>query len=242
MTAIKIKGLTKAYRDIVAVDNLTLEIADNELIGLLGVNGAGKTTLIKMLAGLLKPTSGDAFIFGKSILSSPALIKSVIGYSTQETAVAKNLTVRENLTFYGGLYGLSRGETEDRANLLIKTFSLEEVENKRVSKLSGGYKRKVSIALALLSRPKILFLDEPTLGLDVLARRELWRIINLIKKDTTIILTTHYLEEAYALCDRVAVMAEGRLLDVDTADSLIKKTGAATFEDAFIKIVKGARL
>ena len=242
MTAIKIKGLTKAYRDIVAVDNLTLEIADNELIGLLGVNGAGKTTLIKMLAGLLKPTSGDAFIFGKSILSSPALIKSVIGYSTQETAVAKNLTVRENLTFYGGLYGLSRGETEDRANLLIKTFSLEEVENKRVSKLSGGYKRKVSIALALISRPKILFLDEPTLGLDVLARRELWRIINLIKKDTTIILTTHYLEEAYALCDRVAVMAGGRLLDVDTADSLIKKTGAATFEDAFIKIVKGARL
>lgn len=242
MTAIKIKDLTKAYRDIVAVDNLTLEIADNELIGLLGVNGAGKTTLIKMLAGLLKPTSGDAFIFGKSILSSPALIKSVIGYSTQETAVAKNLTVRENLTFYGGLYGLSRGETEDRANLLIKTFSLEEVENKRVSKLSGGYKRKVSIALALISRPKILFLDEPTLGLDVLARRELWRIINLIKKDTTIILTTHYLEEAYALCDRVAVMAGGRLLDVDTADSLIKKTGAATFEDAFIKIVKGARL
>lgn len=242
MTAIKIKGLTKAYRDIVAVDNLTLEIADNELIGLLGVNGAGKTTLIKMLAGLLKPTSGDAFIFGKSILSSPALIKSVIGYSTQETAVAKNLTVRENLTFYGGLYGLSRSETEDRASLLIKTFSLEEVENKRVSKLSGGYKRKVSIALALLSRPKILFLDEPTLGLDVLARRELWRIINLIKKDTTIILTTHYLEEAYALCDRVAVMAEGRLLDVDTADSLIKKTGAATFEDAFIKIVKGAHL
>lgn len=242
MTAIKIKGLTKAYRDIVAVDNLTLEIADNELIGLLGVNGAGKTTLIKMLAGLLKPTSGDAFIFGKSILSSPALIKSVIGYSTQETAVAKNLTVRENLTFYGGLYGLSRSETEDRASLLIKTFSLEEVENKRVSKLSGGYKRKVSIALALISRPKILFLDEPTLGLDVLARRELWRIINLIKKDTTIILTTHYLEEAYALCDRVAVMAEGRLLDVDTADSLIKKTGSATFEDAFIKIVKGARL
>ena len=242
MTAIKIKDLTKAYRDIVAVDNLTLEIADNELIGLLGVNGAGKTTLIKMLAGLLKPTSGDAFIFGKSILSSPALIKSVIGYSTQETAVAKNLTVRENLTFYGGLYGLSRGETEDRANLLIKTFSLEEVENKRVSKLSGGYKRKVSIALALISRPKILFLDEPTLGLDVLARRELWRIINLIKKDTTIILTTHYLEEAYALCDRVAVMAGGRLLDVDTADSLIKKTGSATFEDAFIKIVEGARL
>ena len=242
MTAIKIKGLTKAYQDIVAVDNLTLEIADNELIGLLGVNGAGKTTLIKMLAGLLKPTSGDAFIFGKSILSSPALIKSVIGYSTQETAVAKNLTVRENLTFYGGLYGLSRSEIEDRASLLIKTFSLEEVENKRVSKLSGGYKRKVSIALALLSRPKILFLDEPTLGLDVLARRELWRIINLIKKDTTIILTTHYLEEAYALCDRVAVMAGGRLLDVDTADSLIKKTGAATFEDAFIKIVKGARL
>ncbi|MBR7135593.1 MAG: ABC transporter ATP-binding protein [Clostridia bacterium] len=242
MTAIKIKGLSKAYRDIVAVDNLTLEIADNELIGLLGVNGAGKTTLIKMLAGLLKPTSGDAFIFGKSILSSPALIKSVIGYSTQETAVAKNLTVRENLTFYGGLYGLSRSETEDRASLLIKTFSLEEVENKRVSKLSGGYKRKVSIALALISRPKILFLDEPTLGLDVLARRELWRIINLIKKDTTIILTTHYLEEAYALCDRVAVMAGGRLLDVDTADSLIKKTGAATFEDAFIKIVKGARL
>lgn len=242
MTAIKIEGLTKRYKDVTAVDNLCLEIEENELFSLLGVNGAGKTTTVKMLACLLKPTCGSAHVCGYSTAEDAEKIKAVIGYSTQETAVAKNLTVRENFEFYGSLYSLSPAEVKERTDELIKKFSLQAVENKRVGKLSGGYQRKVSVALAILSRPKVLFLDEPTLGLDVIARRELWKIIGEIKKQTTVILTTHYLEEAHALSDRVAIMAEGRLRDVDTPDGLIAKTGATSFEEAFIKIAGGGAL
>lgn len=242
MTAIKTEGLTKRYKDVTAVDNLCLEIEENELFSLLGVNGAGKTTTVKMLACLLKPTCGSARVCGYSTAEDAEKIKAVIGYSTQETAVAKNLTVRENFEFYGSLYSLSPAEVKERADELIKKFSLQAVENKRVGKLSGGYQRKVSVALAILSRPKVLFLDEPTLGLDVIARRELWKIIGEIKKQTTVILTTHYLEEAHALSDRVAIMAEGRLRAVDTPDGLIAKTGATSFEEAFIKIAGGGAL
>ncbi len=241
MKAIVIEGLTKRYRDVVAVNGLSLSIEEGELFSLLGVNGAGKTTVIKMLACLLRADEGNAYIMGHSILSEATDIKAIIGYSTQETAVAKNLTVRENLEFYGALYNLSKEEILQRTNDLIKRFSLEKVENKRVGKLSGGYQRKVSIALAIISKPKILFLDEPTLGLDVIARRELWGIIREIKKDTTVILTTHYMEEAEALSDRVAIMVEGRLLDVDTPSNLLEKTGTNNFEDAFIKIVGGGK-
>ena len=239
MKAIEIKGLTKRYSDVVAVNALSLSIEEGELFALLGVNGAGKTTVIKMLSCLLKADEGDALVMGHSILNEEGAIKSLIGYSTQETAVAKNLTVRENLEFYASLYDLGREEIAERVNALLKRFSLEKVENKRVGKLSGGYQRKVSIALAIISKPKILFLDEPTLGLDVLARRELWDIIGEIKKDTTVILTTHYLEEAYALSDRVAIMVDGSLKGVDTPRALMEKTEAATFEEAFIKIVRG---
>ncbi|MBQ8907943.1 MAG: ABC transporter ATP-binding protein [Clostridia bacterium] len=241
MNAIEIKGLTKRYKDTVAVDGVSLDIRENELFGLLGVNGAGKTTLIKMLACLLAPDGGEGTVMGLSIAKDAPRIKALIGYSTQETAVAKNLSVRENLAFYGSLYGLGREEVAKRTEALIARFSLEKVADKRVGKLSGGYQRKVSIALAIISEPKILFLDEPTLGLDVLARRELWRIIRDIQKNTTVILTTHYLEEAEALSDRVAIMVEGRLLDVDTPRGLIAKTGADSFEDAFIKTVGGGK-
>ena len=239
MKAIEIKGLTKRYADVVAVNALSLSIEEGELFALLGVNGAGKTTVIKMLSCLLKADEGDAYVMGHSILNEEAAIKALIGYSTQETAVAKNLTVRENLEFYASLYGIDREEIAERVKTLLKRFSLEGVENKRVGKLSGGYQRKVSIALAIISRPKVLFLDEPTLGLDVLARRELWQIIGEIKKETTVILTTHYLEEAYALSDRVAIMVDGVLKAVDTPRALMEHTEAVTFEDAFIKIVRG---
>lgn len=242
MTAIRIEGLTKAYKDTVAVDRLTLEIYENELFGLLGINGAGKTTTIKMLCGLLPPTDGDAYIMGHSIKSEAAAIKPLIGYSTQETAIAKNLTVKENLLFYGSLYGLSKEVLRQRTDALLDRFSLSQVAEKRVARLSGGYQRKVSIALALISEPKILFLDEPTLGLDVIARRELWKIINEIKRNTTVILTTHYLEEANALSDRVAIMANGSLRALDTPSALIAKTQTTSFEDAFIKIAGGENL
>ena len=220
MLAIKIDNLTKQYKDVLAVDSLSLQIEQNQIFGLLGVNGAGKTTTIKMLAGLLKPTSGKAFVMGYSINSESEKIKGIIGYSTQETAVAKNLTVKENLQFYGSLYNLSRQEIEQRCENLINQFGLQKVANRRVGKLSGGYQRKVSIALALISSPKILFLDEPTLGLDVIARRELWRIIEQIKNNCTIILTTHYLEEANALANKVAIMVNGKLMAVDTPQNL----------------------
>jgi len=239
MLAIKIDNLTKQYKDVLAVDSLSLQIEQNQIFGLLGVNGAGKTTTIKMLAGLLKPTSGKAFIMGYSINSESEKIKGIIGYSTQETAVAKNLTVKENLQFYGSLYNLSRQEIEQRCENLINQFGLQRVANRRVGKLSGGYQRKVSIALALISSPKILFLDEPTLGLDVIARRELWRIIEQIKNSCTIILTTHYLEEANALANKVAIMVNGKLMAVDTPQNLVQKTNSTNFEDAFIKIAGG---
>jgi ABC-2 type transport system ATP-binding protein len=239
MEIIKISDLNKTYKDVVAVANLNLEINEYELFGLLGINGAGKTTTIKMLSCLLKPTSGDAIIDNHSILTGSEYIKSIIGYSTQETAIAKNLTVKENLEFYASLYNLEKEEIKLRCDSLIKQFSLEKVLNKRVKKLSGGYQRKVSIALALISKPKILFLDEPTLGLDVIARHELWNIINELKKDTTIILTTHYLEEAESLCDRVAVMVDGKLKALDTPSNLVLNTNASNFEDAFIKIAGG---
>ena len=239
MLAIKIENLTKEYKEVLAVDRLNLQIEQNQIFGLLGINGAGKTTTIKMLACLIKPTSGDAFVMGHSISTESEKIKAIIGYSTQETAVAKNLTVKENLQFYGSLYNLNVQEIEERCERLINQFGLQKVANKRVGKLSGGYQRKVSIALALISNPQILFLDEPTLGLDVIARRELWRVIEQIKKDCTIILTTHYLEEASALADNIAIMVDGKLKAVGTPQNLIQKTNASNFEDAFIKIAGG---
>lgn len=238
-TAIRIKNLRKEYKDIVAVDDLTLDIGKNELFGLLGVNGAGKTTTIKMLSCLLSPTAGDAEIFGHSIRTHQDIIKSMIGYSTQETAVAKNLTVLENLEFYASLYGMTKEEVRGRTADLSERFSLDRVLGKRVGKLSGGYQRKVSIALAIISKPKILFLDEPTLGLDVIARRELWNIIRELKKDTTIVLTTHYLEEAENLSDRVGIMVDGRLKALGTPKELKESAGTEDFEEAFIRIAGG---
>lgn len=238
-TVIKTNNLTKKYKDTVAVDNLNLEIYQGELFSLLGVNGAGKTTTIKMLSTLLKPTSGDAFIYGYSINSDTDKIKELIDVSMQETAVARKLTVEENIEFYSKLSGQSKDEISEIKRYIYESFGLEKVKNKQASKLSGGWQRKLSIALALVPKPKILFLDEPTLGLDVLARRELWEIINEIKKDMTIILTTHYMEEAEALSDRIGVMKDGKLLFIGTKDEMFNKTRKDSVEDAFIEIVSG---
>ena len=239
MDAIKIEGLTKKYKDVVAVDNLNLSIKKGELFSLLGVNGAGKTTTIKMLSCLTTPTCGDAFLNGKSIVKDSAAVKSIIAVSPQETAVAMGLTVRENLELMCGVYGFSKEKKNQKIAELVELLSLETVVNKKAGKLSGGFKRRLSIAMALISEPEILFLDEPTLGLDVIARSELWDIIRSLKGDITIILTTHYMEEAEALSDRIAIMKDGKLLICETAEKIKEKAGTDNFEQAFIRIVKG---
>ncbi|MBQ4128456.1 MAG: ABC transporter ATP-binding protein [Ruminococcus sp.] len=239
MDAIKIVSLTKKYKDTKAVDNLSLNIKEGELLSLLGVNGAGKTTTIKMLSCLTKPTSGDAFLCGKSILQDASEIKSLIAVSPQEGAVAMGLTVKENLELMCGVHSFSKEKRLNKIKELTSLLSLEEVLRKKAMKLSGGYKRRLSIAMALISEPKILFLDEPTLGLDVIARAQLWDIIRELKGKITIILTTHYMEEAQALSDRIAVMKDGKLLICDTAYNIKAKADTDDFEQAFIRVVKG---
>lgn len=240
MYAIEIVGLSKQYKDVLAVDNLTLSINEGELFSLLGVNGAGKTTTIKMLSCLTQATSGDAFLLGKSIKDNPEEVKSIIAVSPQETAVAGGLSVRENLELICGIYGFSKEESNSKIKDLTSILGLEDVINKKASKLSGGYARRLSIAMALISDPKILFLDEPTLGLDVIARSELWDIIRSLKGRVTIILTTHYMEEAEELSDRIGIMKNGKLLICDTPKAIKKQTGEITIEKAFISIIKEA--
>ena len=239
MIAIKTEKLTKKYRDVTAVDELSLEIAEGELFALLGVNGAGKTTTIKMLSCLTAPTSGDATVNGKSILTDSEEIKRIIAVSPQETAIAPGLTVKENLELIAGVHGFDKQKRTGKINELTSLLSLDSVIDRKAGKLSGGWQRRLSIAMALISEPKILFLDEPTLGLDVIARSELWDLIRAIKSKSTIILTTHYMEEAEALSDRIAIMKDGRLLICDNAENIKRIAGKDSFEQAFIAIVKG---
>ncbi|MBQ3531890.1 MAG: ATP-binding cassette domain-containing protein [Oscillospiraceae bacterium] len=241
MEAIKTIGLTKKYKDLIAVDDLNLEVGHGELFSLLGINGAGKTTTIKMLSCLIKSTSGDAFIEGNSIIKDGLKVKGIIGVSPQETAVAPNLSVKENLEFICEIHGFSKEKNAEKIEELSKQFGLENILHKKAGKLSGGLQRRLSIAMALISEPSVLFLDEPTLGLDVIARSELWDIINGLKGRTTVILTTHYMEEAESLSDRIGIMKNGKLLAVGTAQELIKMTASKSFEDAFISIVKGEK-
>jgi ABC-2 type transport system ATP-binding protein len=239
MNAIEIKSLTKQYGDVLAVDNLSLSIKDGELFSLLGVNGAGKTTTIKMLSCLTKPTSGEAFLLGKSITENEASVKSFIAISPQETAIARELTVRENLEFICGIYKFSKEKCDLKIAELSDLLSLHSVIDKKAKKLSGGYARRLSIAMALICEPKILFLDEPTLGLDVIARSELWDIVHSLKGKITIIMTTHYMEEAEALSDRIGIMKDGKLLICDTPIAIKQYCGEESIEKAFIKIIRG---
>ena len=241
MDAIKTRGLTKRYRDVTAVDGLDLDVRQGELYALLGVNGAGKTTAIKMLCGLAKPSGGEGWVGGFSITKEPGRVKELIGISPQESAVAPNLTVRENLELMARIHGFSREKTGEKIEEMSRQFSLDSVLGRKAGKLSGGWQRRVSIAMALVSEPKILFLDEPTLGLDVLARHELWAAIRALKGKITVILTTHYMEEAAALSDRIGIMTEGHLLAVGTVEELQKQAGTDDFERAFVTIVKEGR-
>ena len=240
MHAIKTQELVKQYKTITAEDGLNLEICQGELFSLLGVNGAGKTTAIKMLSCLTRPTAGDATVGGRSIIREPEQVKRLIGVSPQETAVAPNLSVQENLELICGIHGFSKGKTKEKIRELSRQFSLDSVLLRKAGKLSGGWQRRVSIALAVISEPKILFLDEPTLGLDVLARHDLWDVIRTLKGRVTIVLTTHYMEEAEALSDRIGIMKNGKLLAAGTAEELKAAAGTADFEAAFISFVKEA--
>lgn len=236
MYDIETKNLVKKYGELTAVNSVNLQVEEKSLFGLLGVNGAGKTTLIKMLTCLSVPTSGKAFVGGFEISENPDKVKEITDVSPQETAVAPNLTVEENLNFFAEIYGIA---DENHINNIVKSFDLDEVLRQKAKTLSGGWKRRLSIAIGLISKPKILFLDEPTLGLDVIARRELWKIIRSLKGKITIILTTHYLEEAEALCDKVAIMAKGNVMATGTCEELKKIAKTNDFEDAFIKIAEG---
>ncbi len=239
--AIEIRNLTKQYRDVLAVDHLSLDVHRGELFSLLGVNGAGKTTTIKMLCCLSAPTEGDAFLLGKSIRTDASAVKAMIAVSPQETAVAPGLSVRENLELICGVHGFEKDKKETKIAELTALLGLDTIMKKKAGKLSGGWQRRLSIAMALISEPEILFLDEPTLGLDVLARSDLWDIIRALKGSVTVILTTHYMEEAEALSDRIGIMKDGRLLVCDTADAIKAAAGTDSFEQAFIKVVKGVR-
>ena len=240
MEAIKTIGLTKRYGDLTAVEQLDLSIEAGTLFSLLGVNGAGKTTTIKMLSCLTAPTEGEAYLAGKSIRREASTVKRLLAVSPQETAVAPNLTAWENLLLMAGVHGCSKQEGRARAEEVTRQLELAEIRDRRAGKLSGGWQRRLSIAMALISKPEILFLDEPTLGLDVLARSELWDVIRRLKGSITMILTTHYMEEAEALSDRIGIMKDGKLLCTGTAEELKRQTGAERFEEAFVQIVKGA--
>ncbi len=236
MNAIETQALTRRFQDTTAVDALDLTVRQGELFALLGVNGAGKTTTIRMLCGLLSPTSGDALVCGKSVTRDTAAVKAVIGVSPQETAVGLHLTVRENLALMAGLHGYDKNTAREKTEAMLRRLKMDQVAGKRAKTLSGGWMRRLSIAMALISEPQVLFLDEPTLGLDVLIRRELWQVIRELKGRSTVILTTHYLEEAEALSDRIGIMAHGRLIALGTAEALKAQAGAESFEDAFVKL------
>lgn len=238
-TAIEISNLRKDFGAKTAVNNLNLSVSEGIIFSFLGVNGAGKTTTIRMLTGLTKPTSGDAKVLGHSILTDLEEVKKVGNLSPQETSVAPNLTVRENLEFIAGIYGCPKEEVKKKADEMIERFELGEVVNSKAKTLSGGWQRRVSIAMALITDPKVLYLDEPTLGLDVLARRELWKVIEALRGKVTVILTTHYMEEAEALSDYIAVMSKGNLVAQGTLDELRAKTGKEKLEDIFVSIVEG---
>lgn len=235
MNAIQITGLSRDYGKRRVVDRLSLTVAQGELFALLGVNGAGKSTTIKMLCCLTAPTEGDAALMGRSVRTDSPGAREVLAVSPQETAVAPNLTVRENLELMAGVYLRPREAAEE----VLAELGLGHWAKQRARTLSGGWQRRLSIAMALVSQPEVLFLDEPTLGLDVLARRELWSVIRGLKGHTAIILTTHYLEEAESLADRIGIMNAGRLRAVGTAEELKALAGRDSFEDAFVALAGG---
>lgn len=235
-TAVRVNGLYKRYKDVEALRGVEFDIYKGEVFGLLGVNGAGKSTTIRILSCLTAPDSGDAYIMNRSVTREPSEVKKLINISPQETAVAPSLSTRENLELAAGLWGADRGTARKCAETYITRFGMESIAKKRARTLSGGWQRRLSIAMALITDPQVLFLDEPTLGVDILARRELWTFVREMRGNKTVILTTHYLEEAEALCDRIAIMSHGNLIALGTAEELKRQAGCSSFEEAFVRL------
>lgn len=231
---LEIKNLKKSYGKLVAVDNVSLKVNKGEIFALLGFNAAGKTTLIKCACSLLTQDEGEILYNGKNLKEYKTEIKSFIGVSPQESAFAKNLKVIENFVLISQLYGLEKSKAKEISTKLIDLIGLKSKANTLASKLSGGQKRRLSLGLALVNNPQVLFLDEPTLGLDISARNKLWELIKSFKGEKTIILTTHYLEEITALADRIGIMKKGKLVAVGTLEEILNLTKKNTLEEAFL--------
>ncbi|KKN48001.1 hypothetical protein LCGC14_0657210 [marine sediment metagenome] len=235
--AIVIEGLVKRFGDVLAVDDLNLEIKRGELFGLLGPNGAGKTTTINILSGLLQPTSGTAYVGGYDVKKDLKKIKELIGVCPQEAAVFKFLTGRENIELFGSLHGMSKKEAKERTEDLLKQANFTETSKRKAKGYSGGMARQLNLLIALVNNPQIAYLDEPTVGMDARARRKTWEFIGSLKEQNkTVILTTHYIEEAEALSDRVGIIDYGELIALGTPKELMKKHDSKNLEEVFLKI------
>ena len=236
-SAIVVKDLVKEFEDVTAVDNLSLEIVEGELFSLLGPNGAGKTTTINILNGIMKPTRGTATIAGLDVATNLDEIKKIIGLCPQEAAVFKFLNARENVELFGNLHSVSKKELEERMDTLLELLGLAEASRRKAGGYSGGMLRKLNLMVALISDPKIAFLDEPTVGMDARARRRTWEFIGALKGEKkTIVLTTHYIEEAEALSDRVGIIDYGKLVELGTPKELMERHQAKNLEEVFLKI------
>jgi ABC-2 type transport system ATP-binding protein len=235
--AVTIEGVTKDFGDVRAVDNLTLTISQAEVFGLLGPNGSGKTTTINCITGILRPTKGKIRVRGFDVQTESRKTREIMGVSPQETAVYPYLTGRENVQLFGALCSVSRSSLNNRVDYVMEKVGLLDDADRRVSKYSGGMKRRVSIAMALVTDPKIVVLDEPTVGMDPQARRAVWDfILELRDKGKTILLTTHYMEEAEELCDRVGIIDHGKLIALGSPSDLLDRFRAKTLEDVFIQL------
>jgi ABC-2 type transport system ATP-binding protein len=236
---IKVENLTKKFGDFIAVNAINFEVKTGEIFGFLGANGAGKTTAMKMLIGISTPTSGNAEVAGFDVFTNPEGIKKSIGYMSQKFALYDDLTVKENITFFGGIYGLSRKQIEEKRGLLVEELGLHDIINKLVGSLPLGWKQKISFSVALLHNPKIVFLDEPTGGVDPITRRQFWEMIyKTANNGTTVFVTTHYMDEA-EYCDRVSIMVDGKIEALDTPTQLKEQFKASTMNDVFLKLARG---
>ncbi|MCF6279709.1 MAG: ABC transporter ATP-binding protein [Flavobacteriaceae bacterium] len=236
---IVVENLTKKFGDFTAVNNITFKVKQGEIFGFLGANGAGKTTAMKMLIGISSPTSGNAKVAGFDVYKNAEDIKKNIGYMSQKFALYDDLTVKENITFYGGIYGLSRQRIKDKRNQLVEELGLQNLINELVSSLPLGWKQKLAFSVALLHDPKIIFLDEPTGGVDPITRRQFWEMIyKTANKGTTVFVTTHYMDEA-EYCDRVSIMVDGKIEALDTPKKLKELFKVGSMNDVFLKLARG---
>lgn len=236
--AVRSDSLTRRFGDFTAVDSISFEVSHGEIFGFLGANGAGKTTAIRMLCGLLAPTSGDAWVGGHSVRTEAETVKRNIGYMSQKFSLYDDLLVRENLEFYGGIYGLGKERIRERSDEMIERLDLQRFREELTAKLPLGFKQRLALGCSMLHQPSVLFLDEPTSGVDPIARRSFWDLIyEVAQGGTTVFVTTHYMDEA-EYCSRVSIMVDGRIVALDQPDKLKSQTGKTTMQNVFLSLVE----